>query len=237
MIAACEQSAMEPREQSDQASEPEAYTTVGVVGHIDHGKTTLVRKLTGVDTDSHPEEKARGITIDIGFASCTADGHTFAFIDAPGHQKYIGNLLAGVSRVDIGLLVVAADQGIQEQSLEHVAILKCLSVPQLVVAISRIDLCTEAQLETLVEELQVFLGDYGYRDFPVISYSAVSGTGIGELLKSLHDCSQDSSVSSSELPVHLPFRMPIDRVLSVEGRGLVVAGTPWTGRVSVGSTL
>lgn len=232
------QVAMDSNLETDQAGtefEVGGYTTVGVVGHIDHGKTTLVAKLTGVDTDSHPEEKARGITIDIGFAACTSGEHTLAFIDAPGHQKYIGNLLAGVSRVDIGLLVVAADQGIQEQSLEHVAILKCLSVPRLVVAISRIDLCTEEQLDALVEELEVFLGDYGYHDFPVVPYSAHSGEGVDQLLAALK--SKVSQLVAQSNHVDLPFRMPIDRVLSVEGRGLVVAGTPWTGRVSVGSTL
>ena len=91
-----------------------SYTIVGVIGHIDHGKTSLVAALTGTDTDTHPEEKRRGITIDLGFASFTHEEHQFALIDAPGHQKYIGNLLAGVSGIDIGLLVVACDQGIQE---------------------------------------------------------------------------------------------------------------------------
>lgn len=113
-----------------------SYTIVGVTGHIDHGKSTLVRVLTGVDTDSHPEEKRRGITIDLGFAAFTAGEHRFTLIDAPGHQKYIGNLLAGVSAIDIGLLVVACDQGIQRQTLEHAAVVKALGVGRLIVAIS-----------------------------------------------------------------------------------------------------
>jgi selenocysteine-specific elongation factor len=211
------------------------YTTVGVVGHIDHGKTSLVAKLTGVDTDTHPEEKRRGITIDLGFAALTHRERTFAFIDAPGHQKYVGNLLAGVSAVDMGLLVVAGDQGIQEQTLEHVAILRGLGVPELVVVISRIDLCTPEQIEELSEELEVFLTDFGYTDFPVIQVSSQTGEGIEQLVSELDRIA--AGVPWSSQPAERPFRMPIDRVLNVPGRGLVVAGTPWTGKVSVGETL
>ena len=120
-----------------------SYTIVGVIGHIDHGKTSLVAALTGVDTDTHPEEKRRGITIDLGFAAFTDGDDRYALIDAPGHQKYIGNLLAGVSGIDVGLLVVACDQGIQAQTLEHAAILHSLGVSKLIVAISRIDLADE----------------------------------------------------------------------------------------------
>lgn len=211
------------------------YTTVGVVGHIDHGKTSLVAKLTGVDTDTHPEEKRRGITIDLGFAALSHNERTFAFIDAPGHQKYVGNLLAGVSAVDMGLLVVAGDQGIQEQTLEHVAILRGLGVPKLAVVISRIDLCTPEQISELSEELEVFLTDFGYSDFPVIQVSAHTGDGIEQLIRELASIAE--AVPWSSESVESPFRMPIDRVLNVPGRGLVVAGTPWTGKVSVGETL
>ncbi|MEC7407504.1 MAG: GTP-binding protein, partial [Planctomycetota bacterium] len=105
-----------------------SYTIVGVIGHIDHGKTSLVAALSGIDTDTHPEEKRRGITIDLGFASFSSGADQFALIDAPGHQKYIGNLLAGVASVDIGLLVIACDQGVQAQTIEHTAILNSLGV-------------------------------------------------------------------------------------------------------------
>ena len=130
-----------------------SYTIIGVIGHIDHGKTSLVASLTGVDTDSHPEEKRRGITIDLGFATFSHGADQFALIDAPGHQKYIGNLLAGVSAVDVGLLVVACDQGIQAQTLEHAAILQSLGVSKLIVAMSRIDLVDENTQMELSEEL------------------------------------------------------------------------------------
>ena len=208
------------------------YTIVGVIGHIDHGKTSLVAALTGVDTDTHPEEKRRGITIDLGFAAFTHDGHTFALIDAPGHQRYIGNLLAGVSAVDLGLLVVAADQGIQAQTLEHAAILQSLGVRQLIVVISRIDLADDAARLALVEELDLFLADFGFVDVPKVSLSTVTGEGLDSLRSLLVQFAKFSQPASSQY-----FRMPIDRAFVIEGRGAVVAGTPWSGSVEVGGHL
>ncbi len=212
------------------------YTTVGVTGHIDHGKTSLVGVLTGVDTDTHPEEKRRGITIDLGFAAMNLDEHTFAFIDAPGHQKYVGNLLAGVSAVDVGLLVVACDQGIQKQTLEHAAILKTLGVPKLIVALSRIDLAEQRQ-EEVAEEIEVFLSDFGFEEIPIVRVSTITGQGIDDLKAELLRAAAGSVGRRSEKLSQASFRMPIDRVLHVPGRGLVVAGTIWTGHVSVGDTL
>ncbi len=206
-----------------------SYTIVGVIGHIDHGKTSLVAALTGVDTDTHPEEKRRGITIDLGFASFTDGDHQFALIDAPGHQKYIGNLLAGVSGVDVGLLVVACDQGIQAQTLEHAAILQSLGVERLIVAVSRIDLCDEVTLLELTEELEVFLADYGFSEIPIVPLSNVTGQGIDQLKATL-----GTFARSSDRIAGNAFRLPIDRVFNVEGRGCVVAGTVWSGEVAVG---
>ncbi|MCA9051350.1 MAG: selenocysteine-specific translation elongation factor, partial [Planctomycetaceae bacterium] len=204
-----------------------------VIGHIDHGKTSLVAALTGIDTDTHPEEKRRGITIDLGFASCDCGPHRFAFIDAPGHQKYIGNLLAGVAAVDIGLLVVACDQGIQQQTLEHAAILQMLGVRRLVAVVSRIDLSTEKRFAELQEELEIFLEDYGFQDIPVIGVCSPSGTGLDQLKAVLSE-----TAGQIRRPGHGPwFRMPIDRVLNMPGRGCVVAGTIWSGTVNVGDTL
>ena len=206
-----------------------SYTIVGVIGHIDHGKTSLVAALTGIDTDTHPEEKRRGITIDLGFATFLQDEHRFALIDAPGHQKYIGNLLAGVSAVDIGLLVVACDQGIQAQTLEHAAILHSLGVSRLIVAMSRSDLADEATREELSEELDLFLAEYGFVDIPKIPLSSHTGEGLDALRGLLVSMARphDRIASAS-------FRMPVDRVFNVEGRGSVVAGTPWSGQVSIG---
>ncbi len=209
-----------------------SYTIVGVIGHIDHGKTSLVRVLTGFDTDTHPEEKLRGITIDLGFASFSEGDHVFALIDAPGHQKYIGNLLAGVSGIDVGLLVVACDQGIQAQTLEHAAILQTLGVKKLIVAVSRIDLSDETTQAELCEELEVFLADYGFTNVPTIPLSSVTGQGIEALKAQLCEFARTSDRSTTSF-----FRMPIDRVFNVPGRGCVVAGTLWSGAVDVGDTL
>lgn len=205
------------------------YTIVGVIGHIDHGKTSLVAALTGVDTDTHPEEKRRGITIDLGFAAYTDGEHRFALIDAPGHQKYIGNLLAGVSAVDLGLLVVAVDQGIQAQTLEHAAILQSLGVRKLIVAMSRVDLADDAMLAELDEELEFFLAEFGFQDVPKIPLSTVTGAGLDELRSQLRQFARQS-----QRPQSGPFRMPIDRVFTIEGRGCVIAGTPWSGSVKLG---
>ncbi|MCA9203651.1 MAG: selenocysteine-specific translation elongation factor, partial [Planctomycetales bacterium] len=208
------------------------YSIVGVVGHIDHGKTSLVAALTGVDTDTHPEEKRRGITIDLGFAHCRIGERQFAFIDAPGHQRFIGNLLAGVSSVDIGLLVVACDQGIQEQTLEHVAILRQLGVPRLIVVISRTDLASEEDARELAEELRLFLSEYGFTEFPVVRVAAPSGLGLDDLRAELTAAARVGERVASQ-----HFRLPIDRVFSVPGRGCVVAGTVWSGSVRVGDVV
>ncbi len=205
------------------------YTIVRVNGHIDHGKTSLVAALSGVDTDTHPEEKRRGITIDLGFASYTDQDDQFALIDAPGHQKYIGNLLAGVSAVDIGLLVVAADQGIQAQTLEHAAILQSLGVKTLVVAMSRVDLVDQTTRDQLAEELDFFLAEFGFHDIPQIQLSVVTGEGLESLKDQLRELARTTERSQQG-----PFRMPIDRVFTIEGRGCVIAGTPWSGSVKLG---
>lgn len=210
-----------------------SYTIVGVIGHIDHGKTSLVAALTGVDTDTHPEEKRRGITIDLGFASFREGDRQFALIDAPGHQKYIGNLLAGVSGIDVGLLVVACDQGIQEQTLEHASILQTLGVERLIVAMSRIDLADEAAQNELADELDLFLDDCGFRDVPKIRLSSVTGEGMQDLKTKLYEYAD--AVPAREVSQF--FRMPVDRVFSMPGRGCVIAGTVWSGTLKTGDNL
>ncbi|MEQ9409895.1 MAG: selenocysteine-specific translation elongation factor [Fuerstiella sp.] len=209
------------------------YTIVGVIGHIDHGKTSLVAALSGMDTDTHPEEKRRGITIDLGFASFTDGSHRFALIDAPGHQKYIGNLLAGVSAIDVGLLVVACDQGIQNQTLEHASILQMLGVKRLVVALSRIDLASADRQQELREELELFLDDFGFHDVPMIPVSIIDGTGISALKSELIRLGG----TIPDRPQGRWFRMPVDRVFTMPGRGCVLAGTVWSGGVRTGSSL
>lgn len=213
------------------------YTIVGVTGHIDHGKTTLVRVLTGVDTDTDPEEKRRGITIDLGFATFRVGEHQFALIDAPGHQKYIGNLLAGVSAIDLGLLIVACDQGIQHQTLEHAAIVRALGVRNLIVAISRIDLANDSVVAELAEELQVFLDDFGFDEIPIIPFSSVTGVGIDQLKSLMCDYARRKDSAEPKALNASDFRLPVDRVFNVPGRGLVLAGTIWSGEVRIGDML
>ncbi|MEZ6134686.1 MAG: selenocysteine-specific translation elongation factor [Pirellulaceae bacterium] len=215
------------------------YTIVGVTGHIDHGKSTLVRVLTGIDTDTAPEEKRRGITIDLGFAACQIGDHRFAFIDAPGHQKYIGNLLAGVSAIDLCLLVVACDQGIQQQTLEHAAVVRALGVRRLIVVISRIDLATDSTIAELSEELEVFLADFEFEELSIVPISSVTLDGIAQLQTVMCEYASRSAPSFTN-PVaqaSRDFRLPIDRVFHAPGRGLVVAGTVWSGKVSIGDSL
>lgn len=209
-----------------------SYTIVGVIGHIDHGKTSLVAALSGVDTDTNPEEKRRGITIDLGFASYEEKGEVFALIDAPGHQKYIGNLLAGVSWIDVGLLVVGCDQGIQAQTMEHTAILKSLGVRTLVIALSRADIATETQINEAIVGVQLLMEDLLVLDYEIVITSTKTGQGIADLRAALMRYRRDSHCQTVDA-----FRMPIDRVFSKEGRGTVVAGTPWTGHVQKGDEL
>ncbi len=209
-----------------------SYTIVGVIGHIDHGKTSLVAALTGVDTDTAPEERRRGITIDLGFASFTSGDDQFALIDAPGHQKYIGNLLAGVASLDLGLLVVASDQGVQAQTIEHAEILRSLGVQRILVALSRCDLTDPKQRKQIREEVEFFLTDLGFETLQIVETSTVSGEGVEELREHLK-----SQRRREARRTHGPFRMPIDRVFSKPGRGTVVAGTLWAGKVCVGDEL
>lgn len=213
------------------------YSIVGVCGHIDHGKTSLVQTLTGIETDTQPEEKRRGITIDLGFADCDIGGHRFAFIDAPGHQRYIGSLLAGVAAIDIGLLVIAADQGVQAQTVEHLSILNAFQTPNILIAVSRIDLVSEEVLKDLLEEIQLFVDDAGMPDLPIIPFSNVSQEGIEDITRELQRFGALSGNRSPSNDPLTPVRLPVDRVLSKAGRGLVVAGTLWSGSISVNDTL
>ena len=214
------------------------YTIIGVIGHIDHGKSTLVRTLTGIDTDSLAEEKRRGITIDLGFASFSEGQNQFALIDAPGHQKYIGNLLVGVSALDLGMLIVACDQGIQEQTLEHASIVRALGIKDLVAVVTRIDLASQSAVAEVSQELPVFLADLGFSDVPILHVSAVTGEGISELKSWLCDFANNRKIPREYAnALAADVRMPVDRALNIEGRGVVVAGTIWSGNIRIGDML
>jgi selenocysteine-specific elongation factor len=200
---------------------------VGTAGHIDHGKTALVRALTGVDTDRLPEEKRRGITIDLGFAPLSLDGiGTVGVVDVPGHEDFVRSMLVGATGIDLGLLVVAADEGVMPQTREHLLILKLLKIPRIVVALTKSDL-VDAEWLSLVRTEVESLFDASTGPAPVIPCSSRTGTGIGELRAALSEA-LESVVPRAADDL---FRLPVDRAFSIRGTGTVVTGTVWSGEL------
>ena len=212
----------------------ERHVVIGTAGHIDHGKTTLVRALTGVDTDRLAEEKSRGITIDLGFAPLELDGVHASVVDVPGHEGFIRNMVAGATGVDAALLVVAADEGVMPQTREHVAILRHLGVTRGVVALTKTDLAPDAAWRELVaDDVRSLLLEQVGVSWPVAEVSAQSGQGLDQLRAALSDVAQ----SVPERTGHDRFRMPVDRVFALAGAGTIVTGTVWSGVVHEGDTV
>ena len=218
---------------------------IGTAGHIDHGKTTLVHALTGVDTDRLPEEKARGISIELGYAyldvPCVggvAEGaaarERLGFIDVPGHEKLVHTMLAGASGIDFALLLVAADDGVMPQTREHLAVLSLLGVSQGIVAITKADRAEPARIAVLTEEIRALLAGTPLHDAPVLAVSAPTGQGVAELRERLFDAAR-------RLPsrhVHgLAPRLAVDRAFTLDGVGTVVTGTLHAGEIAVGDEL
>jgi selenocysteine-specific elongation factor len=199
---------------------------LGTAGHIDHGKTTLVRALTGVDTDRLPEEKRRGITIDLGFAPLVLDGvGTIGVVDVPGHEAFVRTMVAGATGVDLALLVIAADEGVMPQTREHLAILELLGVTTGVVALTKADLVEPEWLALVTEEVRDVLASGPLRDVAIVPVSSRTGVGLDALRDAL-------SAAARALPVRTTddlFRMPVDRAFVVRGTGTVVTGTVWSG--------
>ncbi len=207
---------------------------IGTAGHIDHGKTALVRRLTGVDTDRLPEEKRRGISIDLGFAGLsTPGGGRVGIVDVPGHERFIKNMLAGVGGIDLVLVVIAADEGPMPQTREHLAIVRLLGVTRAIVVLTKADLVEPEWMELVRRDVKALLARTPFAAAPVVEFSAVTGQGEAELLRLLDE--QLSAVSGRSLTG--PARLPVDRVFSMEGFGTVVTGTLWRGGVRVGDTL
>ena len=205
---------------------------IATAGHVDHGKTTLLQALTGVNADRLPEEKKRGMTIDLGYAYWPQpDGRVLGFIDVPGHEKFLSNMLAGVGGIDHALLVVACDDGVMAQTREHLAILQLTGNPQLTVALTKADRVDEARLNAVRETVQATLREYGFADAPLFVTVATEGRGIDELRHHLQQ------LTSREHASHHRFRLAIDRAFTVKGAGLVVTGTALSGEVNVGDTL
>jgi selenocysteine-specific elongation factor len=202
---------------------------LGTAGHIDHGKTALVRALTGVDTDRLPEEKRRGITIDLGFAPLRLDGlDTIGVIDVPGHEAFVRTMVAGATGVDLALLVIAADEGVMPQTREHLAILRLLGVRAGVVALTKSDLVEEEWLALVRDDVRVALVGSSLDDAEIIAVSAVSGAGIDELRAALLRAAHTVPARASDDL----FRMPVDRAFTIRGTGTVATGTVWSGSLA-----
>ena len=203
---------------------------VGTAGHVDHGKTELVKLLTGCDTDSLPEEKKRGMSIDLGFAPFILEGSRMVgIIDVPGHEDFIRNMIAGASSIDVLILVIAADDGIMPQTIEHLKIVSLLRTPQVMAVITKIDLVTPERQHEIRENVAVLLSKHGFSDGPIILESNVTGEGIGEVKEAINRLV--GSIKSP--PETRAFRMNIERVFSVKGYGTVVTGIPLAGKCSI----
>ncbi len=206
---------------------------LGTAGHIDHGKTALVRALTGVDTDRLPAEKQRGITIDLGFASLQLGDIQLALIDVPGHERFIRNMLAGASGLDLAMLVVAADDSVMPQTREHMQILSLLGLSSGVIALTKCDLADPSWLDLVEEEIRGLIGGTFLEGAAIVRTSAVTGAGVAELKSALE------AACIAARPAYDPglFRMAIDRSFTVAGHGTVVTGTVASGEVAVGDEL
>lgn len=207
---------------------------VGTAGHIDHGKTTLVRALTGVDTDRLPEEKRRGITIELGFAPLQLEGvGTVGLVDVPGHEGFVRTMLAGATGVDVGLLVIAADEGVMPQTREHLAILSLLAVRACVVALTKCDAVDDDWRALVRDDVRALLETTPFASAPIVETSATTLHGIESLKATLRETLQ----SLPERDADDLFRLPIDRAFTVKGTGSVVTGTVWSGASSLDTPL
>ena len=210
------------------------YVIIGTAGHIDHGKTALIKALTGTDTDRFQEEKMRGISIDIGFAPLVlSDGRRIGIVDVPGHERFIRNMLAGAGGVDFILLVVDAREGVMPQTREHLAIMSLLTISHGLIVITKMDLVDEEWLSFVHQEVRQELADSFLANAPMIDVSSVTGQGIDLLKRTIENVLPEIPRKSSQGA----FRLPIDRAFVVQGIGTVVTGTVWRGKVQTGDTL
>jgi selenocysteine-specific elongation factor len=204
---------------------------IGTAGHIDHGKTTLVRALTGVDTDRLPEEKARGISIELGYAyMTTASGQRLGFVDVPGHERLVHTMVAGATGIDYALLLVAADDGVMPQTREHFAVLNLLGLTRGAVVITKIDRVESTRIAAIQDDVQHLVAGSPFAQAPVLSVAAPAGIGIPELLATL----EGAATTASHQAASGAFRLAIDRVFTRDGWGTVVAGCVHAGSVAIG---
>ncbi|MCS7253797.1 MAG: selenocysteine-specific translation elongation factor [Armatimonadetes bacterium] len=214
------------------ASEQCGYFIIGTAGHVDHGKTELIKALTGIDTDRLPEEKRRGMSIDLGFAYFRLpDGRIVGIVDVPGHERFVHNMLAGAAGMDLVLMVVAADEGVMAQTVEHLNILQLLDVRDGIIVITKRDLVDEEWLQLVIEDVREHFKGTFLDGAPVVAVSSVTGNGLDELVKLIQQRAKDFKPKKE---MERPFRLPIDRAFIKAGFGVIVTGTAFSGNVSVG---
>jgi len=207
---------------------------VGTAGHVDHGKTALIKALTGIDTDRLKEEKERGLSIELGFAHLKLpSGVVAGIVDVPGHERFVRTMLAGATGMDLVLLVIAADEGIMPQTREHFEILQLLQVQRGVVVLTKADLVEPAWLEMVKEDVRAYLRGTFLQDAPMVAMSSVTGQGLQELVSAIDAVARDTAARD----VASPGRLPVDRVFTIAGHGTVVTGTLAVGAISVGDRL
>lgn len=207
------------------------HVVYGTAGHIDHGKTSLVKALTGTDCDRLPEERDRGITIDLGFASFDHSSVRLHFVDVPGHERLVHTMIAGAAGIDLALLVVAADEGVMPQTREHLDVIRLMGVPGGAVALTKIDLVEADLVELAVAEIEEILAGTAFAGVPVVPVSATTGVGIAELIEVL--VRQAAGARPHQVDGR-PYRQTIDRVFSLTGAGTIVTGTSLWGRLASG---
>lgn len=210
------------------------HLLIGTAGHIDHGKTRLVAGLTGINTDRLPEEKSRGISIDLGFAHWQSEEFRFGVVDVPGHERFVRNMVAGATGIDIALLVVAADDSVMPQTREHLEIMQLLGIPRGLIAITKTDLADVEMCELVEEEVTDLVADTFLAEAPIIRVSSETGEGIAELREAIVDVARSHQGGQRDWGL---FRLPVDRSFSISGHGTVVTGSVICGEVQPGESL
>ncbi|MFH0845164.1 MAG: selenocysteine-specific translation elongation factor, partial [Pseudomonadota bacterium] len=204
---------------------------LGTAGHIDHGKTSLIKALTGIDTDRLKEEKERGITIELGFAHIQLPGgQILGIVDVPGHEKFVKNMVAGATGIDLVALIIAADEGVMPQTREHLEICQLLKIRHGLVVLTKMDMVEREWIDMVKEDVSEFLSGTFLANSPIVEVSAVTGEGIQELIRILDAMVQEIP----ERDVGNFFRLPIDRVFTMKGFGTVVTGTTISGQIRSG---
>jgi len=207
---------------------------LGTAGHIDHGKTSLIKAISGTDTDRLKEEKERGITIELGFASLDLpDGQHLGIVDVPGHEKFVKNMVAGATGIDIVVMVIAADEGVMPQTREHMEICTLLGIQHGLIVMTKTDMVDEEWLELALEDIREFSQGTFLEEAPIMPVSSVTGDGIPELIGAINEIAG----SIPQRPPSSLFRLPIDRVFTMKGFGTVITGTLVSGKISVGETI